>query len=830
MIKTSLNGNWTLSGSNYTCNAKIPGDFHSALIDEGIIKDPYYGFNEQDALWVGKTTWTIEKEFDFSKTQNAKSILEFTQADTFFTLYINNKEVGKGKNQFIRYRFDISDFLVDGKNTIKFIFDSAEKKSEEINNSQNYAVPHMKYDVYSPYRNMARKCQCHGGWDWGPCLMVSGIYGDIFIETTSVGLFQNIKTLKTKKDDNSWDLNVEIKFDSFIQGNVDFDLNFTGKNQNEKSKITANLLKGENVVNASFNIKNPEVWKTTDELKEEGLSENIPYELTVSFEDSICGTKSEKIDVYFSTLKTVSEKDFSNDKEGRCLYFENNGRKLFSKGSNWIPCDSLPSRMTKERYEDLINSAVEANMNTLRVWGGGIYENDIFYDLCNKLGIIVWQDFMFACSLYPATDDFLSDVQEEVKYQVSRLQNHPCIAIWCGNNENYGALNWFKESNENRDRYLVDYDRLYQGTIGKTVKKLDSQRIFWPSSPCAGPDDFADNWHADNMGDMHYWSVWHERKSFDAYLQIKPRFVSEFGYESFPSIDCIKSFAEEKDFNFTSPVMEYHQRSPSGNSIMLENFSRYFRFPQGFENMIYLSQVQQAVAIKTAVDWWRSLKPHCMGAIIWQLNDVWPCPSWSSIEYSGKWKLLQYATKEFFKSVYMPAFVKDNELNVVINNDTTQKLNGQIKVDFLRFDGTEYKPSVVKQFELSEDETKTIYPELLDSENKNEYFVFATMTAKSSSGKEYMETNTVFPDLYKHCDLQKPNIKTDAKKNADGTYTITLSTEKPAFFVSLDCSTKGRFSKNMITLLPNKTEEIIFTPFEKVECVEELKIYNLAEM
>ena len=243
--------------------------------------------------------------------------------------------------------------------------------------------------------------------------------------------------------------------------------------------------------------------------------------------------------------------------------------------------------------------------------------------------------------------------------------------------------------------------------------------------------------------------------------------------------------------------------------------------------MIYLSQVQQAVAIKTAVDWWRSLKPHCMGAIIWQLNDVWPCPSWSSIEYSGKWKLLQYATKEFFKSVYMPAFVKDNELNVVINNDTTQKLNGQIKVDFLRFDGTEYKPSVVKQFELSEDETKTIYTELLDSENKNEYFVFATMTAKSSNGKEYMETNTVFPDLYKHCDLQKPNIKTDAKKNADGTYTITLSTEKPAFFVSLDCSTKGRFSKNMITLLPNKTEEIIFTPFEKVECVEGLKIYNL---
>ena len=449
--------------------------------------------------------------------------------------------------------------------------------------------------------------------------------------------------------------------------------------------------------------------------------------------------------------------------------------------------------------------------------GGGYYEKDYFYELCDKLGIMVWQDCMFACSLYPITTDFLENVTKEIEYQVNRLQSHACIAIWCGNNENFGTLNWFPESINNRDRYLVDYDRLYIDTIGRKIKDEDPSRIFWPSSPCAGPDDFADNWHADSMGDMHYWSVWHERKSFDAYLSIRPRFVSEFGYESFPSLETIKSFATEEDFNFTSKLMEYHQRSPSGNSIILENFSRYFRFPNGFESMIYLSQVQQALAIKTAVDWWRSLMPNCMGALIWQLNDVWPCPSWSSLEYNGKWKLLHYETRKFFDIVYMPLYIKEKKLYANICNETNDNLELQVNINYYKFDGSNFAKSKLIKKTVEAQSVTNVLEECVDEENKNEFFIYATYEAKTKNGHQYKGENLVFPGLYKHAHIANTNIKYNICE-VDENFEITLESDKPAFFVSLDNDNlSGRFDDNMFTLLPGNKKKVVFKPSEKCD-------------
>lgn len=699
MIKTDLSGEWVLSGENITTTTKIPGDFHSTLIEKKIIPDPYFGFNEKDILWVGKTDWTIQKEFEYKKLQNAHSILEITQADTFFTIFINGKKIENGQNQFARHRFDVTENLKDGKNSIKIIFESAEKKSMEIEKRLPYPVPCMKYDVYSPHRNLARKCQCNGGWDWGPCIMVSGIYGDIFINQVYDGLFNFAKINYDYDEKNNWNANVSFEYESFISQEKKFTLSISGKDI-ETSTIEKNfsLKEGKNILSAIIPVKNPSIWKTSGELKEDFQTENIIYELNISTEDFNSNTNSLTKKICFNTLKAISEKDNDEGKEGRSLYFENNGRKIFAKGSNWIPSDALPSRMTYERYEDLLKSAVDSNQNCLRVWGGGIYENEIFYDLCDKFGIIVWQDFMFACSLYPTTEEFLQEVEKELDYQIPRLQSHACIGLWCGNNENYGALGWFSESIKNRDKYLIDYDRLYNGLIGKKVKELDSKRLFWTSSPCSGTDEYEDNWHSDNKGDMHFWSVWHEKKDKEAYMSIRPRFVSEFGYESFPSMECIKSFSSKNQWNFTSPLMEYHQRSPSGNSIILENFSRYFRFPSNFENMIYLSQVQQAIAIRTAVDWWRSLEPHCMGSLYWQLNDVWPGPSWSSLEYNGKWKLLNYQAKRFFENIYMPLFVKDNRLSAIFINDTNNSIKVDIKLEFLKFDGSKYSESIEKKY------------------------------------------------------------------------------------------------------------------------------------
>lgn len=831
MNKLLLNGKWNLTGNKINCIAEIPGDFHTALLKNNIITDPFYGFNEQDSLWVGKSDWIIERSFDYKAQKDYRAILEFTQADTFFTLFINEIEIGKGQNAFTRHRFDITDNLKEGNNTIKFIFDSAERRNKEIYDNLPYPVPGMKYDVYSPHRNMSRKCQCNGGWDWGPCIMVSGIYGDIFIDYVKDGLFDYAEIFY-HKNNTKWDCTIKVSYEAFSEMEKEFNFSISGQDLKTLSKNQKfNLHKGKNLLETTLTVENPWVWKTSGELKEEGLQENIIYDLNISDKENQITKK-----ICFNTLKAVSEKDFDEGKEGRSIYFENNGRRIFAKGSNWIPVDNFPSRFTYERYYDLLKSAVDSNQNCMRVWGGGYYENEAFYDICDRLGIIVWQDMMFACALYPMTTDFLKEVHDEIEYQISRLQSHACIGIWCGNNENFGALNWFKESNENRVRYLVDYDRLYNGLIGPVIKELDPSRIYWPSSPCSGPDDFADNWHSDNMGDMHYWSVWHERKDKEAYCSIRPRFVSEFGYESFPSLNCIKSFSQPEDWNFTSRLMEYHQRSPSGNSIILENFTRYFRFPEGFANMIYLSQVQQAVAIKTAVDWWRSLKPHCMGSLVWQLNDIWPGPSWSSLEYSGKWKLLQYEEKKFFENVYMPAFIKDGELHVSVCNDIKEKINYKIQISFLNYeDGKKIEKDINIESCLNGDETNEVFVKKvceLSNAATSSYFIYVSMTANSSNNTFYSD-NTVFPGVYKHAQLQQSNIKSTITKSGKKQYEIILSSDVPSFFVSLDTvDISGRFSTNMITLLPGKQEKIVFTTDEDLDVdqiSEELMIFDLYE-
>ena len=838
MNKISLEGYWKLFGNNekerkINCDVKIPGDFHSALLNSNVIDDPYFGFNEKNSLWVGKKDWTIERDFEFSKKDNTKSILEIIEADTYFSVFINDLEAGKGQNQFVRYRFDITRLLKNGKNKIKIIFYSAEKKATELSLKLPYPVPCAEYPIYSPHRNMTRKCQCAGGWDWGPCMMTSGIYGSISILTVDDGLFDSL-TVNYTHEKNTWKAELTAVFDSLISGSKDFKFSITEENKDKavaEKTTSVILVPGKNTIKAELTVDNPHVWKTSTELKEEGLSENILYDVKISTVSTDKEQNSLTRKTCFNTLRTVSEKDVVNGKPGRSFYFENNGRKIFAKGSNWIPADLMASRATKERYESILKSAAAANINTIRVWAGGIYEREIFYETCDRLGLMIWQDCMFACSLYPVTEEFLKDVADELDYQVPRLQVHPCIALWCGNNENYGALTWFDESRNNRDRYLVDYDRLNHGVIGQKIKTLDPSRMYWPSSPCAGPDDFADNWHNDTMGDMHFWSVWHEGSKFDAYRSIKPRFVSEFGYESFPSLETVRTFASEDKFNFTSDVMEYHQRSGTGNSLMLENFSRYFMLPNGFANMVYLSQVQQALAIKTAVDYWRSLSPHCMGSIIWQLNDVWPGPSWSSIEYNGKWKLLHYELKKFYELVYMPAFIHENNLSATVCNDTKSSLDVTVTINYLRFDGSEYKKPVVKTLKVNGDTTTKSFEEPVTDKDVKEYFIYATMIAKNSEGKEYYSENTVFPTLYKHAQIKKANVKYEIAEKNDA-YEITLNTDVPAFFVAFDNDElPGVFSENNFTLLNKKQKVITFTPKAATtlkDVQEKLKLYHLS--
>ena len=822
MKTLSLAGTWDLKAEGNIYNTDMglkssptvtfPGDIQSAILKANPDFDPYYRDNELKFQVPGQTYWTCTRNFYVAKKMLSNhQFIELDGIDTFADIYINNVLVGHTENFFRLWRFDVTGILHEGENKIQIKFTPSEAIAIEEAKKIPYPIPCSIYDVTSPNRNLVRKTQCQAGWDWGPCIMAMGIYNSIKIIQTKTGFIDYIQTKTVPIKKNEWQVEVTTHINSLKEGSVPVSISIDGEKLNPVvSKTNFKLSKGENIIKQTIVVKNPDLWWPAGCRPEDDaailktgnptFNQNTLYDITVNVAEI---SKTQKLG--FRTLEVVSEED----EHGKSLYFKVNDRTIFSKGSNWIPCDALPSRQTPEKYKYLLESLVKANQNTIRVWGGGFYEKDIFYYLCDLYGILIWQDCMFACSTYPATPEFLSNVRAEIKHQVRRLSHHPSLAIWCGNNENLGAITWYDESKNNRDRYLLDYDHLNEGVVGDEIRKNDPDRAWWPSSPSAGPNDFSDNWHADGRGDMHYWSVWHEKKPFEAYYSIKPRFVSEFGYQSLPSMSEIKTFADKEDLNITSPIMEFHQRSPGGNPIIFENFSRYFRVPSTFESMVYLSQVQQAIAIQTAVQYWRSLRPICMGATVWQINDVWPIASWSSIDYSGKWKLLHYNEKKFFSPVFLSAFVKDSLFQAYVLNDTRKELNVKITISTLNFKGKKVKDDVEIIQTIAPDSSTLVY-ELPIEKPISDSFIHATM----EYGESKTET-TVFTSFQKKCYLEDPEIKyqiSEVTRNP-GSYRIKLTAKKPAFYVSLDQQgIPGIFSDNMFTLLPNETKTIIFTP------------------
>jgi beta-mannosidase len=776
-------------GKKESLNAKIPGDNYSALVAAGLMKEPYCGMQELDAQWAGREDWIFERLFSLSARAAAApaAFINLDSVDTVATVELNGRLLGKADNMFVRLRYDVSGLLKEGENKLTVSVKSAVAEAALRAKRLPYPVPTTTAPVSEPYRNLVRKAPCHAGWDWGPCLMVSGIYGDTYLGLAEEGRIEYVGVAAKRRGD-SWACSVAVDLVAAADGPAEIVVAIGS----ETTKRTFALKAGANSVVIPVVVTKPELWWPN------GYGAQALYGLTVR----ALGDEATKR-IGFRELSVVTK----NDKIGRSLVFKVNGRDIFCKGADWIPTDALPARESRDRYAKLIESAVAANMNMLRVWGGGKYESEDFYELCDEKGILLWHDFMFACSLYPSTPDFLGSVEREIRHQVKRLRDHPSIALWCGDNENIGALAWFEESKSNRDRYIIDYDRL-NSVLARVARELDPARTFWPSSPCAGPGDYADNWHADGKGDMHYWSVWHEGKPFEAYYDILPRFVSEFGYQSFPSLDTVKSFASPDQFNITSPVMEHHQKNLRGNSIISENFSRYFRLPEGFENTLYLSQVQQALAMKTAVDYWRSRRPICMGALYWQLNDNWPVASWSSIEYSGKWKLLHYVARRFFETVYVLAFArKDGSVQVWGVNDGDKAVTGALRLAFVEFAG-KAKAEKKLQARIEADSASLLaeFPADKIPCARNEAFLSLRF-----EGRGLAVDNELFLTEPKRCALEKAAIKVEVSDSPEG-LVVALATDKPAFYVALDAEgLAGRFSDNCFLLLPGTTKKILFS-------------------
>ncbi len=806
MRTLDLSGQWRLireaTGKAY--GARVPGDTHSALLAAGAIPDPYVGTNELDVQWVGREDWSWERAFEVDSRLLAEERIDLVceRLDTVAEVFVNGARVGAADNMFARWRFDVKRHLRRGRNTLRILFHSAENAARALAGRLPYPVPCSQYPIQSPHRNLVRKTQCHAGWDWGPCLMVCGIYGAIGLEAFSDARIDYVLTEQRfhrapgrvgRARAGRCVVRVAVQYEAARTGECELAVELG----TQRAKRTVRLARGAGETSVDIAVEHPRLWWPN------GYGEQPLYALSVRL-----GSHEIRKRIGLRTLDVVSRPD----RAGLSLVFRVNGIDIFCKGANWIPFDALPQRQTRHRLDGLLSSAAEAGMNMLRVWGGGQYESDSFYELCDEKGLLVWQDMMFSCSLYPATRAFLASVEREVRHQVKRLRDHPCLALWCGNNENVGALTWFPESRKNRDRYLVDYDRLNEGVIGRVIDECDPGRVFWPSSPCAGRDDYSDNWHSDTRGDMHYWSVWHESRPFSAYYEVSPRFCSEFGFQSFPTLGTIRTYAGPEEWNATAPVMEHHQRNPRGNSIITEMMTRYFRVPEGFESFVYLSQVQQAVAIATAVEYWRRLRPHCMGTLYWQLNDTWPVCSWSSLEYDGTWKLLHYAARRFYAPVLLAGQARDGRLEVWLTSDRTDAVDCRAVVRVMGFRG-DVRRTKTFSVRLPAGSARRLWAVDFGQLSRKPEDAFVSLLLEHEGKRAH---NEVFLAEPKRCGLARARVRTSVTSSARG-FAVRVSSDAPAFYAALSTEgIPGTFSDNFFCVLPGEPRTVTFTPRRKV--------------
>ncbi len=829
-LRLDLAGSWELTGHDLAIPAAIPGDVFSALLAAEKIPDPYWRRNEGTLRWVGETDWTFARDFlvpeEFLGHRSLE--LEIQDLDTVAEVLVNGQPVGHAENMFRVFRAEVGSVLKAGRNRIEVRIASAVKVAKDRAAKLSYPIPNSGNNLV-PYMNLLRKPQCHAGWDWGPCLIPAGIYGDVGIRAADEG---RIRSVRTRQEHTADGVKVTVTADlaPVVEVPVPVTVVFNGEKQYLKAT-------GNQPAEATFTVHHPQLWWPV------GYGDQPLYDLTVSTPDD-----SVRRRIGLRKLEVINQEDPIDPANpgklpGKSLTIRVNGVDVFCKGADWIPCDALPGRQTPERYRDLLDSAVAANMNMVRIWGGGRYERDIFYDLCDERGLLVWQDMMFACSMYPATDEFIAECCREVDEQIRRLQTHPCIALWCGDNEVIGALGWYDQTRRERDLYLVAYDRLNR-ELAKVGAQADPTRMFWPSSPSDGPGDFRNGWRNFERGDSHYWDVWHGGKSFEAYYDIKPRFCSEFGYQSFPSLETVRTFAEEGDWNVSSPVLESHQRNDGGNTRIVDMFMRYFRMPDGFENFLYVSQVQQAMAIQTAVEYWRTLRPRCMGTLFWQLNDNWPVASWSSIEYGGKWKLLQSHAKRFYAPVMAAAYPQTVEetqpdgskkkvrrLAVCVVNDRREGFQGTLELTRRDFAGT-VERAWRFEVDLPPGSTQRVLFDLCEDMLPKAEEAFLASDLRDTAGAS-VHRNTFFLAPYKRCELVPAKVEATVVSGEGDRFLIRVAAPTPTFFTWLEATgIPGTFSDNSFTLLPDEPREIEFRakqPTSQRELAKALRVTHLRE-
>ncbi len=807
-IQISLHSNWQFRqvGKEAWLNAEVPGTVHTDLLKNGKIEDPFYRTNEKDQQWIEKEDWEYKTIFSVDDEIITKDriLLDFQGLDTYGDVYLNDSLILSANNMFRSWQVDMENIIKKGDNELRVYFHSPISKTEPVYDSLRYTIPVSSNDQSAKKLSVfSRKAPYHFGWDWGPRFVTSGIWRPVTLKAWNTAIIKDAFLERKSLTKQSCSFLAHLEYDVTRPFIGELEILIDGLSI-KKSVIELNH--GSQKDNITFSIENPELWWPN------GMGDQKLYEIEIQLKKDGKIIHSKKIRTGLRTIELVQDED----KRGTSFYFKVNGKSVFMKGANYIPQDNFLPRVTPEKYEHILQSAAVANMNMIRVWGGGIYENDIFYELCDEKGLLVWQDFMFACAMYPSNNAFLDNVKYEAEENVKRLRHHPSIALWCGNNE---ILTMWKEwrNNENEEggqvplwknpedslKLVKAYDDIFKNILPKAVIAHSSGVPYWESSPSSSGGGYENL----NSGDSHYWGVWWGQEPFEAYRKNIGRFMSEYGFQSFPEFTTVKSYTDDRDWDIYSNVMKAHQRSSIGNETIAKYMEGNFNEPKDFENFLYVSQMLQAEGMKIAMEAHRVKKPYNMGSLIWQLNDCWPVASWSSIDYYGRWKALHYYTKRAFNDIIVTFEAKNDEIKIHAVTDRYEELKAKLIIELIGLDGKKIH-SEEKKFRVKANSSKEIWKGskkiLLKKQQKDEVY----LKAKIVTDENVIAENHFIFVTYKELDLDIPDIKYDFKKTG-GKLFVKLVSNKTAFGVCFDSGDLNlQFSDNYFTLYPRESKLI----------------------
>ena len=803
-----LDKGWEFSqaGSNEWMSARVPGTVHQDLLDHGRLPDPFYGMNEQKVQWVEKEDWLYRTVFTVTADQlkSDAAWLTFEGLDTYADVYLNGSLLLKADNMFVGHKLAVKDVLREGENRLMIRFRSPVEETAPQWDTDGFNYPADNDHSEKRMSVYTRKAPYSYGWDWGIRLATSGIWRPVkltFCNGAAIDDFfvrQQEVTEQVAKVDNQLEINNVTSTPKEAQVKVVYAYG----EQADTLTRTVVLQPGKNSLSMPAWIEKPHLWMPNGW----GGTALDTFTATVSVDGKEVASREEAIGL--RSIRVVME----DDKDGKSFYFEVNGKPMFAKGSNYIPGDALLPNMTGERYARLFEDIRAANMNMVRVWGGGIYEDDRFYEEADRNGILVWQDFIFACTTYPHDPTFLKRVSEEAVYNMRRLRNHASLAMWCGNNEIYEGMRYWGW----KDKYspvvwkemTEGYDVLFRQLLPELVEANDPGRFYMHGSPYEANWGRPESW---KIADSHNWGTWYGQKPFESLDTEIPRFMSEYGFQAFPEMKTIRMFASPEDYELESPVMNAHQKASIGNFLIKKTMALYYKVPEKFEDLIYAGLILQGQGMRHGIEAHRRHRPYCMGSLPWQLNDSWPVVSWSSIDYYGNWKAMHYQIRRAFAPVLVDAIKEGNNLSYYIMSDRLTDEELTLNLELMDFNGKVYRKQKVDGL-LPANTSKLFYQEPVEQAlaGRDSATTFMHMVVKSKKG-EVLSDEIYYFAHPKDQLLPKTPLQWQVKQKK-GYCEVTVKADKLARDIFIEVPVQGvRFSDNFFDLLPGQKKKVIIT-------------------